>query len=90
MEKAVEIKRRAQRCVQNGDLDGALSEYDKLIAAEGADPYNFVLVADLLYKKGDQQALKALEATDKSDNITVKVDGNVSGGNIKVKNLSLT
>ena len=41
-------------------------------------------------KKGDQQALKALEATDKDDNITVKVDGNVSGGNIKVENLSLT
>lgn len=54
MDKAVEIKRRAQRCVQNGDLDGALSEYEKLVAANDTDPYNFVLLADLLYKKGDQ------------------------------------
>ncbi len=34
MEKAIEIKRRAQRCVQNGDLDGALSEY--LLIESGA------------------------------------------------------
>ncbi len=54
MDKAVEIKRRAQRCVQNGDLDGALSEYEKLVAANDTDPYNFVLLADLLFKKGDQ------------------------------------
>ena len=40
--------------------------------------------------EGDKQALKALESTDKNDNITVKVDGKVSGGNIKVKSLSLT
>ncbi len=53
MEKAIEIKRRAQRCVQNGDLDGALSEYEKLVAAQDSDPYNFVLLADLLYKKGE-------------------------------------
>ena len=54
MDKAVEIKRRAQRCVQNGDLDGALNEYEKLVAANDTDPYNFVLLADLLYKKGNQ------------------------------------
>jgi tetratricopeptide (TPR) repeat protein len=53
LDKAVEIKRRAQRCVQNGDLDGALSEYQKLVAVNDTDPYNFVLLADLLYKKGD-------------------------------------
>lgn len=54
MEKAIDIKRRAQRCIQNGDLDGALTEYEKLVSGEEADPYNFVLLADLLYKKGDQ------------------------------------
>jgi tetratricopeptide (TPR) repeat protein len=54
LDKAVEIKRRAQRCVQNGDLDGALSEYEKLVAGDETDPYNYVLLADLLYKKGDQ------------------------------------
>jgi tetratricopeptide (TPR) repeat protein len=53
LEKAIEIKRRAQRCVQNGDLDGALSEYEKLVAEPDSDPYNYVLLADLLYKKGE-------------------------------------
>lgn len=64
MEKAIEIKRRAQRCVQNGDLDGALSEYEKLIASDDGDPYNYVLIADLLYKKSDQNnaGLKYLAA----------------------------
>ncbi|HXJ69331.1 MAG TPA: hypothetical protein VNM39_10530 [Verrucomicrobiae bacterium] len=59
MEKAIEIKRRAQRCVQNGDLDGALREYEKLVETPESDPYNFVLLADLLFKKGDQ--VKAAE-----------------------------
>ncbi|MCC6652459.1 MAG: hypothetical protein IT348_15015 [Candidatus Eisenbacteria bacterium] len=54
MEKAIDIKRRAQRCIQNGDLEGALTEYEKLVSGEESDPYNFVLLADLLYKKGDQ------------------------------------
>lgn len=54
MEKAIEIKRRAQRCVQNGDVDGALREYEKLVETPESDPYNFVLLADLLYKKGEQ------------------------------------
>ncbi len=53
MEKAIEIKRRAQRCIQNGDLDGALAEYEKLVDSAESDPYNFVLLADLLYKKGE-------------------------------------
>jgi tetratricopeptide (TPR) repeat protein len=56
LDKAIEIKRRAQRCIQNGDLDGALNEYEKLVGADDADPYNYVLLADLLYKKGDQGA----------------------------------
>jgi len=55
LEKAIEIKRRAQRCVQNGDLDGALREYEKLVETPESDPYNFVLLADLLFKKGDQR-----------------------------------
>lgn len=52
MEKAIEIKRRAQRCILNGDLDGALIEYEKLVASGDPDPYYCVLLADLLYKKG--------------------------------------
>jgi tetratricopeptide (TPR) repeat protein len=64
LDKAIEIKRRAQRCVQNGDLDGALNEYRKLVSTEDSDPYNFVLLADLLYKKGDAEeaAQRYLEA----------------------------
>jgi tetratricopeptide (TPR) repeat protein len=53
LEKAIEIKRRAQRCVQNGDVDGALREYEKLVDSPDTDPYNYVLLADLLHKKGD-------------------------------------
>ena len=57
MDKAIEIKRRAQRCIQLGDLDGALSEYEKLVeAAQDADPYNYVLLADLLFKKNEPGA----------------------------------
>ena len=71
MEKAIEIKRRAQRCIQNGDVDGALVEYEKLVAVEDSDPYNFVLLADLHFKKGDldnavQRYLSAVGAYEKS------------------------
>jgi tetratricopeptide (TPR) repeat protein len=53
LDKAIDIKRRAQRYVQTGDLDGALTEYQKLVATEDSDPYNYVLLADLLFKKHD-------------------------------------
>jgi tetratricopeptide (TPR) repeat protein len=53
LEKAIDIKRRAQRCLQGGDLDGAVSEYEKLTRGEDSEPINFVLLADLLYKRGD-------------------------------------
>ncbi len=71
MEKAIDIKRRAQRCIQNGDLDGALKEYEKLIAVQDSDPYNFVLLADLLYKKGDmvgaaQRYVASIDAYEKA------------------------
>ncbi len=67
MEKAIDIKRRAQRCLQSGDLDGALSEYDKLTRAEDSEPINLVVMADLLYKKEDlaeasRRYLQAVEA----------------------------
>ena len=55
MERSIEIKRRAQRFILNRDLDGALSEYEKLVASGDSDPYHSVLLADLLYKKGDAQ-----------------------------------
>jgi tetratricopeptide (TPR) repeat protein len=64
LEKAIEIKRRAQRCILNGDLDGALNEYERLIASGDSDPYHSVLLADLLYKKGNHgdAASRYLEA----------------------------
>ena len=56
MEKAIEIKRRAQRFVQSGDIEAALVEYEKLARAEEGEPYHSVVIADLLFKKGDSPA----------------------------------
>jgi tetratricopeptide (TPR) repeat protein len=53
LDKALEIKRRAQKRIQAGDLDGAVAEYERLLAAEETDPYLFVTLGDLVYKKGD-------------------------------------
>jgi tetratricopeptide (TPR) repeat protein len=55
LDRAIDIKRRAQRSIQSGDLDGALAEYERLVAADDSDPYNYVLLADLFYKKGDHE-----------------------------------
>src|SRR5262249_23628927 len=57
--------RQAQRSIQNGDLDGALAAYERLVGADDSDPYNFILLADLLYKKGDPEhaARRYLTAT---------------------------
>ncbi len=52
MEKALEIKRKAQRLVQSGDLDGAVAEYERLLAADATDPYLYVTLGDLVFKKG--------------------------------------
>ena len=71
MEKAIEIKRRAQRAILNGDLNSALSEYEKLDAIGDPDPYYCVLLADLLYKMGSAEEaqkryLEAIEGYAKS------------------------
>jgi len=52
LEKTLEIKRKAQRFVQNGDLDRAVEEYQKLLAADDTDPYTHVTLGDLYFKKG--------------------------------------
>ena len=39
--------------------------------------------------EGDKKAAAALEATDKTENLTVAVEGDVDGDNIKVKSLDL-
>ena len=71
MEKAIEIKRRAQRFVQSGDIEAALAEYEKLARAEENEPYHSVVIADLLVKKGDSAAaanryLSAVEGYEQS------------------------
>jgi hypothetical protein len=40
--------------------------------------------------KGNQMAVKALEGASKTDNLTVKVDGKISGASIAVSALDLT
>jgi tetratricopeptide (TPR) repeat protein len=52
LEKTLEIKRKAQRFVQNGDLDRAVEEYQRLLAADDSDPYTHVTLGDLYFKKG--------------------------------------
>jgi len=52
LEKTLEIKRKAQRFVQNGDLDRAVEEYQKLLSADDTDPYTHVTLGDLYFKKG--------------------------------------
>ncbi len=66
MEKAIEIKRRAQRCLQGGDLDGAVNEYEKLTRVDNCEPIHFVLLADLLFKRGDgdEAVRRYLQAVD--------------------------
>ena len=67
LEKAIEIKRRAQRYVQSGDIDAALVEYEKLARAEENEPYHSVVIADLLFKKGAN--------TDAGQRYLIAIDG---------------
>ncbi len=66
MEKTLEIKRKAQRYVQNGDLDRAVEEYQKLLAADDSDPYTHVTLGDLYFKKGvmDEAGRRYQEASE--------------------------
>ena len=71
MEKAIEIKRSAQRAILKGDLNGALAEYEKLVTLGDPDPYYCVLLADLQYKMGkavdaERRYLEAIDGYSKS------------------------
>jgi len=48
-------KKKAQQLIQKGQIDAALAEFDKLFAQGDKDPYDFILVADLLAKRGSMQ-----------------------------------
>ena len=49
------IKRKAQQLVQKGDVHAAIAEYEKLFEGGDKDPYDFIVVADLLAKRGSMQ-----------------------------------
>ena len=55
MDRNIAIKKRAQLLVQKGQVDAALAEFDKLFESGDKDPYDFILVADLLAKRGSMQ-----------------------------------
>ncbi|MGH7681550.1 MAG: tetratricopeptide repeat protein [Candidatus Eiseniibacteriota bacterium] len=55
MDRNVAVKKRAQQLVQQGKIDAALEEFEKLFDSGDKDPYDFILVADLLAKRGSMQ-----------------------------------
>jgi tetratricopeptide (TPR) repeat protein len=55
VDRSLAIKKRAQAFVQKGQVDAALAEFEKLFQSGDKDPYDFILVADLLAKRGAMQ-----------------------------------
>lgn len=55
MDRSGAIKKRAQLLLQKGQVDAALVEFDKLFDSGDKDPYDFILVADVLAKRGSMQ-----------------------------------
>jgi tetratricopeptide (TPR) repeat protein len=55
VDRSLAIKKRAQAFVQKGQVDAALAEFEKLFESGDKDPYDFILVADLLAKRGAMQ-----------------------------------
>jgi tetratricopeptide (TPR) repeat protein len=54
-DRSATIKKKAQQLVQKGDVGGAIAEYEKLFESGDKDPYDFIVVADLLAKRGSMQ-----------------------------------
>jgi tetratricopeptide (TPR) repeat protein len=55
VDRSATIKKKAQGLVQKGDVNGAIAEYEKLFDSGDKDPYDFIVVADLLAKRGSMQ-----------------------------------
>src|SRR5882672_3886617 len=55
VDRSVAVKRKAQQLLQKGDVGGAITEYEKLFEGGDKDPYDFIVVADLLAKRGSMQ-----------------------------------
>ncbi len=60
MEKSSAIKAQAQKHLSSGHLDKAISEYEKLLALEDIDPYDYVLVGDVHLKNGSSERAVSL------------------------------
>jgi len=48
VDRSAAVKKKAQQLVQKGDVPGAIAEYEKLFEGGDKDPYDFIVVADLL------------------------------------------
>src|SRR2546428_8622557 len=55
VDRSVAVKKKAQQLLQKGDVNGAIAEYEKLFEGGDKDPYDFIVVADLLAKRGSMQ-----------------------------------
>ena len=55
MDRNLAIKKKAQQLIAKGQIDAALAEFDRLFEGGDKDPYDFILVADLLAKRGSMQ-----------------------------------
>jgi len=55
VDRNLAIKKKAQSLIQKGQIDAALAEFDRLFESGDKDPYDFILVADLLAKRGSMQ-----------------------------------
>jgi tetratricopeptide (TPR) repeat protein len=55
VDRNLAIKKKAQALIQKGQIDAALAEFDRLFESGDKDPYDFILVADLLAKRGAMQ-----------------------------------
>jgi tetratricopeptide (TPR) repeat protein len=55
VDRNLAIKKKAQQLIAKGQIDAALAEFDRLFDSGDKDPYDFILVADLLAKRGSMQ-----------------------------------
>jgi tetratricopeptide (TPR) repeat protein len=55
VERGIQIKRRARRLVQTGEIAAALQEYEKLFTSGECDPYDYVAAGDLHVRRGQKE-----------------------------------
>lgn len=71
----LEIVRERQRILmKNGDLDGVIAEYRKLIAANPNEtPYRIELIDFLIQNKKEDEAIKEIESYEKSESPSSRI-----------------